>query len=166
MTKPAPVAREKAQESSVLDEAPPAEVEQPEVQASDRESELAALVKAMQARLDQLEGRQNETYADDDKLFIAKAGGENWSERRLDVATKSYVDIEMRATAFFGPFNTPEAVAAYLNAKKGKRPNDFMEWEDVRTVTGREKRKIEATERTDRENSGVVPRIPQYFQGR
>lgn len=163
MSKPSPAARDKAPETSILDEAPQAEVDQPEAQPSDRESELSALVRAMQARLDQLEGRQNESYGDDDKLFIAKSAGEQWSERRLDAASKSYVDVQMQATAFFGPFNTPEAIAAYLNAKKGKRPGDYMEWEDVRTVTGREKRKIEAQERADRENSGIAPKLPKYF---
>lgn len=168
-TKPQPVAKDKAPETSVLTEAPQAEVVESEeilVPAPDRESELAALVKAMQARLDQLEGRQNESYGDDDKLFIAKGAGEQWSERRLDKASKSYVDVQMQATAFYGPFNTPEAIAAYLNAKKGKRAGDYMEWEDVRTVTGREKRQIEAQERADREDQGLVPKIPQYFGSR
>lgn len=190
MTKPA--ARDKPAETSVMTSALPED--QPQVsllqevdkfvdaaQAADRESELAALVKAdsatreselsalvraMQARLDQLEGRQNESYGDDDKLFIAKSAGEQWSERKLNRLTKSYEDVQMQATAFFGPFNTPEAIAAYLNAKKGKRAGDYMEWEDVRTVTGREKRKIEANERADREDQGLVPKIPQYFGGR
>lgn len=177
MTKAQPVAREKPAETSVMANTAPGESQVVDIAdqvdavayaepGPDRESELAALVKAMQARLDQLEGRQNESYADDDKLFIAKSAGEQWSERRLDMASKSYVDVQMQATAFFGPFNTPEAIAAYLNAKKGKRAGDYMEWEDVRTVTGREKRKIEAQERADREDQGPVPKIPQYFGGR
>ena len=166
MTKP--VAREKEPETSVIEvvapEAPQAET-QPSLEGlrADEPNPLEALVKALQARLDTLEGRTNESYADDAALFIAKQHGEQWSERRLDVASKSYVDVQMSATAFFGPFNTPEAVAAYLNAKKGRRPNDYLDWENVRTVTGREKRTIEANERTSRESQGIAPKIPKYF---
>ena len=152
-SKPQPAARDKAPETSILAEAQEAEVEQanelPPGTTSDaspsadreselaalvkadsatRESELSALVRAMQARLDQLEGRQNESYADDDKLFIAKSAGEQWSERRLDTASKRYVDVQMQATAFFGsslrtklsminrPTPTPMAESAMLKA--------------------------------------------------
>lgn len=172
MSKPMPAAKDKAQETPVIVQeavegiAALIEAEdaaESQVSSESREGELATLVKALQARLDQLEGRQAEDYADDDKLFIAKPSGEQWSERRLDVGTKSYVDVQMQATAFYGPFESDQAVSAYLSAKRGKKSDAFVEWEGVRVVKGREKRTIEAKERADRESQGLVPRIPAYF---
>lgn len=164
MKTPQPVAKDKPQEASVI-EAPPAEVIESESKPL-AETDMAALVRALQARLDQLEGRQNEDYGDDDKLFIAKPSGEQWTERRLNVATKSYEDVQMSATAFFGPFASDEAVSAYLSAKRGKKADSYVEWEGTRVVKGREKRTIEARERADREGQGIAPRVPNYFSGR
>lgn len=128
-----------------------------------RESELATLVAALQARLDQLEGRQIENYPDDDKLFIAKHNGEKWSERRIDPQSRQYVEMEMNATAFYGPFTSEEAVAAYLDAKRSRREDSYIAWQGVRTVTGREKRQIQAAERAERE-ADTLPAEKAYFQ--
>ena len=166
MSKPA--AREKAQETSVFEEAQP--VLEPEAAPAEGEPSaleaLMATMKAMQEKIDRLEGRQSEAYPDDDMLFIAKPSGEQWSDRVLDLATKSYVEVQMSATAFYGPFASNEAVAAYIGAKQGKRPNDGYEWDGVRTVTGREKRSIEAQERAERDRQGTGPRLPSYFGAR
>ena len=161
-----PTAREKVAETSVMAET---EATQAEAEAQAEPSaleQLMATMKAMQDKIDRLEGRQTEAYPDDESLFIAKPSGEQWSDRVLDVASKSYVEVQMSATAFFGPFESNAAVAAYIGSKKGKRPNDSYEWDGVRTVTGREKRTIEAQERSDRERQGGGTRIPNYFGGR
>lgn len=173
MSKPA--ARDKSQETAILMQdavdAVDAMIEAEAVQAEPAAEApaleaLMATMKAMQDKIDRLEGRQTETYPDDESLFIAKPSGEQWSDRVLDVATKSYVEVQMSATAFYGPFASNEAISAYIGSKKGKRPNDGYEWDGVRTVTGREKRTIEAQERADRERQGGGTRITNYFGGR
>lgn len=126
--------------------------------------QLLETIKKLQTRLDLVEGRQEENYPDDSKLFIAKPNGEQWSERRIDPGSKSYIEVEARATAFYGPFATPEAAAAYLEAKKGRRDDSHITWGNVYTVTGAEKRKIEAEERADRERD-TLPAKPAYFGG-
>lgn len=136
---------------------------EPEASTPDAGNPLETLVAKLQARLDQLEGRQIENYPDDDKLFIAKPNGDKWSERRIDPGSKQYVDMEMNATAFYGPFLTEEAVSAYLDAKRSRREDSYITWQSVRTVTGREKRQIQANERAEREGD-TLPAEKAYFQ--
>ena len=126
------------------------------------DSNLKSMIEALQARIAQLEGVQSENYPDDDKLFIAKPGGEKWSERRIDPQSKQYVEMEMNATAFYGPFVTEEAVSAYLDAKRSRREDSYVAWQGVKTVTGRERRQIMAKEREEREGD-TLPADRAYF---
>lgn len=166
-------AQPKTAESPVLPPEPPAEAEvivaeeepqgEPETAtaAAPSQDDLLQIIRELKSRLDRVEGRQEESFPDDDKLFIAKDRGRVWEDRVIDPATKSYVDVQRVQTAFYGPFLSQEAISAYISAKGKKRDGAYMEWEDIRTVTGREKREIEARERAALD--GSEPRRGGYF---
>lgn len=120
-------------------------------------SELLKTVMALQSKIEQLEAGQAETArkvdADydmmDDLLFIAKPGGEKWTERRI--IDKKAVEVEQVATAFFGPFNDAEQVELYLGKKRTQRDGAEYDWENVRILKGREARAIRRRESEERE---------------
>lgn len=165
-------AQPKTAESPVLPPEPPAEAEvivaeeEPQGEpvpaaTAASQDDLLQIIRELKSRLDRVEGRQEESFPDDDKLFIAKDRGRVWEDRVIDPVTKSYVDVQRVQTAFYGPFLSQEAISAYISAKGKKREGAYMEWEDIRTVTGREKREIEARERAALD--GSEPRRGGYF---
>jgi len=111
--------------------------------------ELRKIVADLQARV---ESNEAATAGDDDHLlFLARARGQNWSERH--VRDNKYVEVGFTATRFFGPFQDREAVDAYLKAKNA-RPEGELEWSDVKVVDGAERNAIRRQERSTLESQG------------
>lgn len=115
-------------------------------------NKLVADFEAMTAKMAKIEAQSEVDYPDDNKLFISVAGARTWPELREQ--NKQIVEITMVATGFYGPFEADgeEAISAYLTNKRTRSEEGEVRWRNAVTVTGREKRAIEASERAERES--------------
>lgn len=121
------------------------------------QSQLLDLVRALQAKINDLEAAQAETARKvdseydmtDDYFFLARPHGDKWEERRI--VNKRTVTIEMTATSFYGPFKTKEDIEVYLAAKRTKREDSDLDWGNVRVMTGRDARALRNREKAERD---------------
>lgn len=116
-------------------------------------NKLVADLEAMSAKMAKIEAQSEADYPDDYKLFIAVAGDRTWPELREQ--NKAIVEVVMTATGFYGPFEQDgeASIAAYLENKRTRNEEGAVRWRNATTVTGREKRAIEASERAEREST-------------
>lgn len=121
------------------------------------QEELLQIIKEMRGEIESLREsqaglleRENQSRdLTDDMYFIAKPNGHRWEERR--VVDGKTVAIEFIGTAFFGPFNNPEEIDKYLAAKRVKREDSYIDWENVSVMKGIEARRLDAKETQERE---------------
>jgi len=121
------------------------------------EAELLAIITDMRSEIEEMReaqagmlNRESQTRDLTDEMFwIAKPNGHRWEERRIvDGRT---MEVEFIATAFFGPFEHEEQIASYVDAKKEKREDSWIDWQNVYTLDGRAARALDAEEKAQRE---------------
>ena len=121
------------------------------------QEELVAIIQELQGEVTQLREAQaglieRESHSrdlTDEMYFIAKPNGHRWEERR--VVDGKTVNIEFTGTAFYGPFESEEDIEKYLNAKKKKRADSYIDWETVNIMDGRAARALDREETAGRE---------------
>lgn len=121
------------------------------------QEELLEIIKEMRGEIESLRESQaglleRESHSRDltDELyFIAKPNGHRWEERR--VVDGKTVAVEFVGTAFFGPFDDREHIEKYLAAKRVKREDSYIDWENVSVMKGREARILDSKETQERE---------------
>ncbi len=128
-----------------------------DVVALPSQEEMFALMNAMKTELTELRGLtagliDRDSYdvdLTDAMFYIAKPNGLHWEERR--VRDKRTIQAEFRATAFYGPFESAELIETYLVEKRKKREDSYIDWEDIRILSGRDARLLDKQEKADRE---------------
>ncbi len=128
-----------------------------DVVALPSQEEMFALMNAMKTELTELRGLtagliDRDSYdvdLTDAMFYIAKPNGLHWEERR--VRDKRTIQAEFRATAFYGPFESAELIETYLSEKRKKREDSYIDWEDIRILSGRDARLLDKQEKQDRE---------------
>lgn len=121
------------------------------------QEEMFALMTAMKTELTELRGLtagliDRDSYdvdLTDAMFYIAKPNGLHWEERR--VRDKRTLQVEFRATAFYGPFEDEEMIETYLTEKRKKREDSYIDWEDIKIMSGRDARLLDKQEKETRE---------------
>ena len=129
-----------------------------EVVAIPSQEELLKIIQEMQGEITQLREtqaglveRDRHSYDLTDELFfISKPNAHRWEERR--VIDNKTVAIEFVGTGFYGPFNNRDEIEEYLEAKRAKREDSFIDWQGVDVMTGREARLLDQKEEQERES--------------
>ena len=98
-----------------------------------------------------IEREHNSRDLTDELFFIAKRNGHRWEERR--VVDGKTVALEFVGTAFYGPFQNEEDIESYLAAKRLKREDAYIDWENVEVMSGRDARLLDAKEKAEREGN-------------
>jgi len=122
------------------------------------QEELLAIITDMRGEIEEMREAQagliqRESQSrdlTDDLFFIAKPNGHRWEERR--VVDGKTVAIEFVGTAFFGPFQDEEGIETYLAAKRKKREDSYIDWENIQIMSGKEARVLDSKEKEARES--------------
>ena len=122
------------------------------------QEELVKIIADMRGEIEELRESQaglveRESHSrdlTDELFFIAKPNGHRWEERR--VVDGKTVAVEFSGTAFFGPFEDEEKIESYLEAKRSKRPDSYIDWQGTTIMTGRDARRLDGEEKAERES--------------
>ncbi len=121
------------------------------------QEELLQIIKEMRGEIEDLREaqaglieRENHTRdLTDDMFFIAKPNGHRWEERR--VIDNKTVSVEFVGTAFYGPFEEEEDIDKYVAAKRLKRQDSYIDWQNIQVMSGRDARALDREEKEERE---------------
>lgn len=137
-------------------EAHPASDQEVQIELPSSE-DLMRIIGQMRTELTALQDSQAELidrdrYASDltdDMFFLCRPEGLKWEEKRI--RNKRTILVDFVSTAFFGPFEDEEKIQMYLDEKRSKREDSYIDWQNINVMTGRDARKLDAQEKHDRD---------------